>query len=103
VKRQLLASDLRKILPQLRFGFPSPPQVSCPVGDVRFAKCGLVSHRSPSGYAPSLGTSLALKLSRIPVTINCRFKDKGIPAVQVASRGSRFSKASIFRFLAIPA
>src|SRR5690349_5072097 len=30
-------------------------------------------HRSPSGYAPSLRTSLALKLLQIFDTLNCRF------------------------------
>jgi hypothetical protein len=53
LKRQLLATDLRKILAQLRF---------------------LAQSQITSGYASSLGSSLALKLLRISATINCRFK-----------------------------
>jgi len=53
LKRQLLATDLRKILAQLRF---------------------LARSQITFGCAPSLGTSLALKLLHISATINCRFK-----------------------------
>jgi hypothetical protein len=49
----LLATDLRKILAQLRF---------------------LAQSQITFGYAPSLGTSLALELLRISATINRRFK-----------------------------
>jgi len=53
LKRQLLATDLRKILAQLRF---------------------LAQLQIFLEYAPSLRTPFALKLLRTSATINCHFK-----------------------------